>query len=379
MKKLALTPLFLLLWFFLIWCSQLDDSTNSTNKELVKIWVIAPLSWPASTYWWDAINVYKDALKDYENDAIDLEVIYENGWCNAKDASSAAQKLMNVDNVDFILWWLCSGETIAPAKLAQDNWTLLFSPTASSPVITHIWDKIFRLWNDADSWKVAWPYLTKNYDRIALIVEWTDYAKWLATALEKTYQWTITTKVQFDTSEKDYSVLAKQLAQEKNQFDWIVIVNQTESTGIWLLKWLDSVGLVEEYRWSIVWFYLFTTETIIEQIPDLVEWNIEVQIAWWETMWEKSIEYTEYFEKTYWIESIAMMVSLEKEAIQLLLDGISAWNYTTESMKTYFESIHKNNPRDWYIGEWYFDENGDAVWLKYVMQKIVNGEGVVLE
>jgi len=385
MKKLVLIPLLILTSMVLVWCSEKITSPTHTTQSLetqkrtVKIWVIAPLAWPAATYGWDSINAYKDALKNYENDQVEVEVIYENGWCNAKDGTSAAQKLMNVDKVDFILWWLCSWETIAPAKIAQSNWTLLLSPTASSPEITPIGDKIFRLWNDADAWREVWKYLNKNHKRIALIIEWTDYAKGLASTLKKSYDWFITTTIQFDTNEKDYSILAKQLAEQKDQFDWIIVVNQTESTVIWLMKWLDSVWLVDEYRWSIIGFYLFTSQTVLEQIPEIIEWNIEAQIAWWETMWEKALTFTEYFQETYWIESLPLMVNLEREGMQLLLDGISEGNYDTQSMQKYFQSLTKENPRDWYIWEYYFDENGDAIGLEYVMQKIVDGKGVVIE
>lgn len=80
----------------------------------MKLGVIAPISGPASAYGEDYVNVvkhYTDAFnasqKEYK-----IEVIVEDGKCGGKDATAAAQKLINVDHVNMIYGGACSSETL---------------------------------------------------------------------------------------------------------------------------------------------------------------------------------------------------------------------------------------------------------------------------
>jgi len=50
---------------------------------------------------------------------IQIQLIIEDGKCDGKDATSAAQKLVNVDNVKIILGGVCSSETLAASKITQ--------------------------------------------------------------------------------------------------------------------------------------------------------------------------------------------------------------------------------------------------------------------
>gem|GEM_PF-3771752 len=57
-----------------------------------------------------------------------------------------------------------------------------------------------------------------------------------------------------------------------------------------------------------------------------------------------------------------------------MLDAITSGHRDSESIKSYFSSFDINNPRDGYFGEYYFDANGDAIGLEYMMQQYRNGE-----
>ena len=163
-----------------------NTSKIKTEKNLIKIWVLAPLSWWASSYWKDAVNTYKKSVDDYnkQNNKTKVELIIEDSKCNWKDSISATQKLINVDKVNFILGWICSSETIAAWKIAEAKKIVMISPTSSSPEISDIGEYIYRYWNDAHAWSWLSEYLNKKYKKITLIVENTDYAKALADKLK---------------------------------------------------------------------------------------------------------------------------------------------------------------------------------------------------
>jgi len=88
---------------------------------------------------------------------------------------------------------------------------------------------------------------------------------------------------------------------------------------------------------------------------------IEVQLAGVEHAGEKGINYIASYKESYEVKSADTFVLLDKEGIDLVLDAIKAGNRDSESLKKYFETITKENPRDGYFGEYYFDENGDAL------------------
>ena len=73
-----------------------------------------------------------------------LEIIWEDGTCNPKDASMAAQKLINIDNVSIIFGGFCSGETLGAAPITEKKKVILFSGVSSSPEITNAGDFVCR-------------------------------------------------------------------------------------------------------------------------------------------------------------------------------------------------------------------------------------------
>ncbi|MBI2888972.1 MAG: ABC transporter substrate-binding protein [Candidatus Liptonbacteria bacterium] len=73
-----------------------------------------------------------------------LRVIYEDGRCNGKDGSDAANKLINADNVPVILGGACSGETMAFASAAEQAKRVVLSYCSSAPSVTQAGDYIFR-------------------------------------------------------------------------------------------------------------------------------------------------------------------------------------------------------------------------------------------
>ncbi len=384
MKK-SMLALLVILWLPLVmmWCSQQKDTHMAgdveKNVQKIKIGVIAPLSWPAATFGEDAINAIEDGLSTFSSDSVEIELVVEDGKCGAKDSVAAVQKLINADKVNFIIGGACSGETTAAGKIAQQQNVLMLSPTASAPDISNIGDYVFRFWNDAHA-SVTWAwYLNKKFDRIALLVENTDYAQWIAQKLSSLYDGEIVLERNFGSEEKDFAILAKQIAQKQWSIDGIVLINQSEASGANVIKAFEWEWLLNAYKGKIMGAYLFSSQTFLDAVGDLSEWLVELQLAPLDTMWASAQSYMDEFEGKYGMKSIPLAVLLPREAIGLYLDGIQAWHYDTESMKEYMKTITESSPREWYFGSYYFDQYGDAIWLEYMVQEIRDGEWVMIE
>jgi ABC-type branched-subunit amino acid transport system substrate-binding protein len=59
---------------------------------------------------------------------IQIQLVVEDGKCEGKDGTSAAQKLVAIDKVQAIAAGYCSAEVIAAGRIAQDNGVFLISP-----------------------------------------------------------------------------------------------------------------------------------------------------------------------------------------------------------------------------------------------------------
>ncbi len=134
-------------------CNPQSTPVNSeTTPQIVKIGVIAPLSGPATSYGKDAVQVYTTSVEEFnaKQKEVKVELIIEDGKCTARDATSATQKLIHIDKVDFLLGGICSQEFMASSKLSSPLEKLNLSSNASAPEIANIGDYVFRFYNDFD-------------------------------------------------------------------------------------------------------------------------------------------------------------------------------------------------------------------------------------
>lgn len=347
------------------------DSQTSEIKT-IKIWVIAPMSWPWASYWEDAVNLYKYTIDNFNNNQkkVKIDLIIEDWKCSWKDATSAAQKLITIDQVDLILWWMCSSETLAAGKLAQDNKTLLLSAISSAPEISYMWDYIFRFYSDNQTAEVLANNLRPEIKTIALLTENTDYAIALNKKFKEVYPWEIIVEEKFNSDEKDFDLMINKLIWK--DFEALVLINQSESTAISILKSLDNKWLLESLRWKIYGQFLCSSQAFLDWAWDLAEDMICTDVPLLETLDQKSTDYINEFKKIHTINAFDSRIAYQQEAADMVFEAILDWNYDSTSIRDYLVKIDKNHPRKWYLWEVYFDENWDIVWLNAIMERVVN-------
>lgn len=121
---------------------------EKASKEPIKIGFIGPLTGDAANIGQNAKAAVEIAVSEVNAtggiNGRTLEVIYEDGKCNGKDASNAASKLINVDKVPVIFGGACSGETSSFTGAAEQAKVAVLSYCSSAPAITQAGDYIFR-------------------------------------------------------------------------------------------------------------------------------------------------------------------------------------------------------------------------------------------
>ncbi|MDR3169589.1 MAG: ABC transporter substrate-binding protein [Candidatus Peribacteria bacterium] len=69
---------------------------------------------------------------------INIELVIEDGACDGKSSTSAAQKLVSIDKVQAIVGGFCSAETVAGGKIAQQAGVVMLSPVSDATEISNI-------------------------------------------------------------------------------------------------------------------------------------------------------------------------------------------------------------------------------------------------
>lgn len=174
---------------FLTSCSEI-----ASGPTVITLGALGPLTGDAASYGIDMQHSADLAVKDinaaWAAEGRSIELQWENGVCNGKDAATATQKLVGVDGVQVILGGFCSSETLAAAPIVEAAKVLLFSSGSSSPDVTNAGEYVFRNW-PSDSFqgvKLAEFASAQEWKTVAMISEQTDYAKGISGAFITKFQ-----------------------------------------------------------------------------------------------------------------------------------------------------------------------------------------------
>ena len=151
--------------------------------EGLKVGVILPLTGDAALYGEETLKAI-DLAKDTLGRNIDLVV--EDGECTGPGSSAAANKLVNVDGVKYILGGVCSSETLAAAPIVEEGKVILISSASTSSEITDAGDYVFRtVPSNAFQGRLMAEFSNEmGWNEIFVLYENTDYGLDLAEAFK---------------------------------------------------------------------------------------------------------------------------------------------------------------------------------------------------
>lgn len=159
-----------------------NAETQKDDSSAIKIGWIGPLSGDVAVIGQDGLKAAELAIQEINSaggiKGRQIELIPEDGKCNAKDSAQAANKLINIDKVPVILGGICSGETLSAAPIAEENKVVLLSGCSSAPTITDAGDYIFRTY-PSDSFRgkfsADYVYNTLGKKKAAVITTLGDW------------------------------------------------------------------------------------------------------------------------------------------------------------------------------------------------------------
>ena len=362
----------------LAWCSNSSTQWQANWPKVVNIGVIAPISGPASSYGLDGVNTYKYLTDKFNKEHTDIQIklIVEDGKCEGKDAASAAQKLISVDNVVAIMWWSCSAEAMESAKIAQSNHVVLMDSVASDPAISDVGDYVFKYINDVYAGKKLADYASQNYTSINLIYDNNDYGVALANVIRANYTWTIVSEIKVQVNEKDLSLVAKKIKQSPSE--WLIVIDQDDVHAINKIKAFNKEWLFPKYTWKILSAYWYSSDTVLSQVNTLLSGSHQVDVPGVELLWSAAQQFVNDYKKTNQILLVPSYIVFQGESMNTILDAIKSGNYDSESIHTYLKSITAEHQRNGLFWSYYFS-GSDAIGINYVIQKVQSGAVVAIQ
>jgi len=348
--------------------AEAEPAEEPAEEEIV-IGFVGPLVGDTSAYGDSSRSGVELALDEIE---LQVKVIYENGGCNAKDATTAANKLIDVDGAKVILGTVCSSETLAIAPIAEQNGVVLLSAASSSPDITTAGDYVFRTW---PSDKLQGPVMAdhiiaEGHKTVAIIHTNSDYNLGLANAFTEAFEAAggeilITEKYEQDA--RDFRTTLTKI-KGKNP-DAIYIVPYAE--GGLLVKQAKDLGLEQPF---------FASETIgnqdfLDNAGDSAEGIIYATPSWDESA-STTADFMQKHEAKFGEQSAWPVFSANSyDGMMLVAMAIEEHGYNADAVRDYLYAVADY---DGAAGMLTIDENGDAL-KNFELMKIENGEFVKYE
>lgn len=218
--------------------------------DTYKVGVILPLTGDAAPYAEGARNIYQLALDEINNaggvNGKPMQLIIEDGKCNGQDAASAAQKLINVDQVQVIIGGFCSGESLAVVPIATQAKVAMANPGSSSPKLTGISPYFMRDYpSDSAQGKVLADiaYNDKGWRNIVFIQEQTDYAQGVYQSFADEFQklgGKVIDNQQFPTETTDFRSLVSKVKSENP--DALFVDTQTAASAGRVFTQISQLG-----------------------------------------------------------------------------------------------------------------------------------------
>jgi len=338
----------------LIGCNQ-----ATSDNEIISIGAIAPLTGNNAHYGIEEQRIAEMALANvntaWAEKKMTLNIQWEDGACDSKNAANAAHKLIDIDKVQIIYGGLCDTETLATAPIAEEANTLLFS-SSGSPKITTAGNFVFRNWpSDAfQGEKIAELANELSFTTVAMITEQQDYPLSISKVFQEKFEIIGGTTIEeiYLSEEND---LKPQLTKLNNHHPSVFFINaQTPIKSEIILKQMQDLGIQGPFLLNDV---AGTNSEFIKKFTDYLEGSYTATpYINLDSEKFKALQ-TEY--QTIHGEAIVLLdrAAATYDAIQILAQAIETAGNSGIAIQSYLNDFTGYNGL---MGHTDFDANGDT-------------------
>lgn len=339
------------------------DTPSEGADEKITIGIMGPYTGGAAVYG----NAAKDGamLAFDEADLPDVEIVFEDTKSETKEAATAMNKMVSVDNVQAVVGDLISAATLAAAPIAEQNQVVVISPASTSVDVSDAGDYIFRTipGDDGQGIFAAQTLTDKGYTKIALLYTNDQYGNGLASIISEKFTEAGGEIVADETYEAGSSDMRTQLTKIKNAGpEAVYIVSNTPDSSVALLRQVTEIGIDAD---------IFGSEGL--KVASILELGDSVEGITITSVSPESEEFKQKYMDAYGEEAPAFAAQAYDAATAIIM-AIEGGASTGEEIK---DSLYEME-FDGASGHIKFDGKGD-VEGGYVLIEVMDGDFVTLE
>ena len=331
---------------------------NETKATNIEIGAIAPLQGENATLGIPMQQAAELAVADvnesWKDSGMTFTINWENGSCNGQDGSSAAQKLVNIDQMEVILG-LCSGEVLGAAPITEGADVVLFSPSASSSEVTTAGEYVYRSWpsDKIQGERLAELAYDLGYRSVAMLTEVTDYTEGVQRDFTTKFE-SLGGVVYSETYLPDATDFKTELTKLNNKNAEILFLNpQNTIKSDVILKQLQELGIKGPFLLNDV---AGTQADLLSTYSDYLDGSYTATFAIDQD--SKAVqEFTNRYVDMYGEEPqyLAYMAAYY-DAVWILANALAEVGNNGDAVKNYLDNFPGY---DGLTGHISFDENGD--------------------
>lgn len=339
----------------------------------ITIGFIAPLTGDAAAYGEPVQNGMNLAVDEINAaggiDGRTIKIVAEDGKCTGEAAASAAQKLVSVDKVHYIIGGVCSGESFAIVPVITSAKVLEITPGSSAPKLSGSSPYFMRNNpNDNQPATSLADYLAKTYKKVTIISEKTDYAQGLKAVFIARAQadgLTVNTE-DYGTSDTDFRTLLTRIRGTNP--DVVFVNSQTSANMLRITKQMHDLGIKTALAGAVFndkdTIGASSVNGMVLAVPPglATEGKGATFVANYKSKYAKDPAYAFYAGAAY------DDVYLIAQAIQNVGDDATEVRDYLHALPSYTGTV----------GTYSFDVGGDMIGVSSILQKIVDGKLVTI-
>ncbi len=349
---------------------------KSTDAGPIKIGVSTILSGDFAAAGVNMVNAAKLATADINASGgihgrqVEL-LIQDAGW-DSKTGLAAAQKLINVDGVKYIIGGTSSNGTIASAPLANSQHVIYMTPVTGGANVDDAGEYIFRTANSdlLAGHDLAQAVAKFGYKRVAIITEVTEYTLDIKKTFESTLPSLGSTAVdseEFQPGTTDFRTIATKVQSSKP--DAILVLSQTGVGGAYFVKQAKEIGIKAPFFSD----FTFVTNDNAKKIVGSFDGMYFADAAYDSTS-SSSVAFFERYSKTYGTASlIPFHAASTYDSMMMLADGLRAAGDNSAKVHDWL----LGNIKNWngLMGTYSLDAKGNSD-LGFVIKVMKNGNPI---
>ena len=368
-RTFAIIAIIALIVVTLSWVLIINHNTTGrvvSGNEPIKIGIIGHFSGEYADYGIPMKNAVELAIKETNEaggiDGRKLVLVVEDDGTDSTKAASGMNKLIGIDNIDYILSAQGSGATSVVTPIANSNKKILMITLGSAPELTDNKDYVFRsVPSDVYQASKIVNYINGNLKpkKIAGLYRNDPYGVGIKNIVEKGVSADVVASELYDPTSSDFRT---QLTKIKQANPDVLVIAGARDNYPTLFKQIKELDLTAT---------IFASETFYDQ--EVLDTSGKDNVEGVYTLFQEDptdyLNFNLAYTQEFGVEPSAYSMYAYDGAISII-KSIESSGDNVESVKTKFLSLSFNGAS----GKVGFDNEGDRTGARYAIYRVVNGE-----